>query len=318
MATSRNATPRYWFTKLPWTPNLSSVSRSDFGAAAAVTLEITPSIKPEAKAPTHQATSTGASRRTFMPNADAKPNGPEAARRRVTRGTPSPTSRRDAITTATVAKTSTEITAGTSGRRSFSVNGCIRSVQPNGVVHKSQRVPGPESAIIRSTNITPKTRMPKPVAARRVRHSCDVTAPTAPNTAARYDDTHAEQHGSVHAERDIVVTTGQEREQCRAGEDHADRRTERHERRGRRSRRAGTAGQHELPATGILLAPQQPSRREERPDRSDRGEEHEDLVDGVPTDGADGRHRTEQDRKPGVATGGHRDLPAAQPRSGTS
>ena len=63
------------------------------------------------------------------------------------------------------------------------MNGRIRSVQPNGVNHSSHLCSGPESAIMRTTNATPNTPMPKPVARRRVRPSCEVSAPTATNTA---------------------------------------------------------------------------------------------------------------------------------------
>ena len=59
----------------------------------------------------------------------------------------------------------------------------MRSVQPNGVAHKSHFVDWPESAIIRSMNMTPNTAMPKPVATRLVRPSWDVSAPTATKTA---------------------------------------------------------------------------------------------------------------------------------------
>ena len=48
-------------------------------------------------------------------------------------------------------------TAGTSGQALFRVNGCISSVQPNGVAQRSQYVPGPESASMRSTKATANT-----------------------------------------------------------------------------------------------------------------------------------------------------------------
>ena len=41
----------------------------------------------------------------------------------------------------------------------------------------------PESASMRMTKATPKTTMPSVVATRRVRPSCDVSAPTATKTA---------------------------------------------------------------------------------------------------------------------------------------
>ncbi len=49
--------------------------------------------------------------------------------------------------------------------------------------HSIQRVAEPESATIRSTIVTANTAIPSPVATRRVRPSCEVTAPTAMNTA---------------------------------------------------------------------------------------------------------------------------------------
>ena len=65
----------------------------------------------------------------------------------------------------------------------MSVSGRMRSIQPNGDNHRSHRVLEPESASMRTTKATPKTTMPSVVATRRVRPSCDVSAPTATNTA---------------------------------------------------------------------------------------------------------------------------------------
>ncbi len=76
-------------------------------------------------------------------------------------------SRRDAKITDAPKSTTVASTAGTSGQRSFRVNGCISSVHPNGVVQRIHSIPVPESAIIRSTKATPNTAMPKLVARRR-------------------------------------------------------------------------------------------------------------------------------------------------------
>ena len=65
----------------------------------------------------------------------------------------------------------------------MSVSGRMRSIQPNGDNHRSHRVLEPESAIMRTTKATPNTTMPSVVATRRVRPSCDVSAPTATKTA---------------------------------------------------------------------------------------------------------------------------------------
>ena len=79
--------------------------------------------------------------------------------------------------------TSTVTAAGSSGHASLCVNGRISSVHPKGVAHNIHRVLEPESAIMRTTKATPTQPIPSPVATRRVRPSCDVSAPNAPNTA---------------------------------------------------------------------------------------------------------------------------------------
>ena len=153
------------------------------GADDAAILPMTPYMSPAATAPAHHATITGNSRRTVSPNAESSPNG----RRRATSGdanTPSPASRRAASLTASADSASTAKITGTSGHASLVVKGCMRSTQPNGVAQSSHRVAEPESAAIRTTIATPNTTMPSPLATRRVRPSCEVTAPTPVNTAA--------------------------------------------------------------------------------------------------------------------------------------
>ena len=79
--------------------------------------------------------------------------------------------------------TTTTPALNASGHPSFSVNGRTRSIQPNGVNHSIHFVASPESAIIRTTNMTPSTPNATPLATRRVRPSCEVSAPTPTKTA---------------------------------------------------------------------------------------------------------------------------------------
>ncbi len=134
------------------------------------------------------------------------------------------------------------------------MKGRIRSVQPKGVSQSSHLVLGPESAIMRKTNATPNAAMPKPVASRRDRPSCDVSAPTPTNTAA--GSTMLAPYNTVSPNpkptsgfcaASKVISGG-------PGEEQTDRRTERQLRRARRARRTRAAGEHELPAARVLLA----------------------------------------------------------------
>ena len=224
--------------------------------------------------------------------------------------TPAPTSRRDGEQGRCDDECTTRCTAAsTSGRRSLSVNGRMRSVQPNGVSHSSHFVLGPESAIIRTTNATPNTAMPSPVASRRVRPSCDVERADADEHRGREHDARARtarsrrprsRHpGSAPASNVISVvptkitptaapSAASVAVVARAG--------------------AGRAREHEVPAAGVLLAAQQSGRGEETPERADGREEDEALVDRVPADGVDRGDRSEQHRDAGVAARGRGEL----------
>ena len=72
--------------------------------------------------------------------------------------TPAPTSRRAASTIDATTRRTRSPPRARAGAQSLSVNGRIRSVQPNGVSQSNQFVLGPESAIMRTTNATPNTR----------------------------------------------------------------------------------------------------------------------------------------------------------------
>ncbi len=215
VATSRNTTPKYCAERLPRTPNFSSVSLSDPGVEVVVTLAIVPNITPNPSKPAHHATSTGNSRLALSPNAEPRPNARSGATSSEAR-MPSPVSRFDESTTATLHNPITARTAGISGRRSFRVSGCIRSIQPNGVAHSNHRVAWPASPIMRNTRVTPNVATARPVAPRRVRLSCEATAPTPTNTAGAIDEAQPEEQRTTHAETDLGVAAGEQREERRS------------------------------------------------------------------------------------------------------
>src|SRR6266540_3204629 len=273
MAKDRNTTPKYCRTKLPYAPNFSRMALIEYGTAPLATLAMTPNVNAAAAAPAHQAMSTGSSSRRARPNGVRSPNGRGGTTSREA-STPAPASRRDASSVVATTSANTVAPATTSGPASFSVNGRIRSVQPNGVNHRSHRVLGPESAIMRTTKATPNTPMPNPVAKRRERLSCEVSAPTATNTA-----------GAITTLNPYsTVSPGQQGDQRRPAQNHADRGAERRHRRGRGPRCPRAAGEHQLPAARVLLAPEEPGGGEEAPNRADRREEDVALVDGVAAD----------------------------------
>ena len=100
--------------------------------------------------------------------------------------------------------------------------GRMSSAQPSGVTHSSQRVPGPESAIIRTTKATPSTA-----------HAQPGGQPTGLGQLGADGADGGEHHGatmalspsmtpSPAARADAVLEAAQRHEARRAREDHAD------------------------------------------------------------------------------------------------
>ena len=146
---------------------------------------------------------------------------------------------------------------------------------------------------MRRTNATPNTAMPKPgrhatrpTELRRERADRRRTRRSGPRCSARTARVSPTPNPTSGSRPASSVISG------RADED-----------RRRPPRRSATSvatvaragawlpGEHQLPASGVLLAAQEPGRGEQRPDRADRRQEDEALVDGVPTDGVDRRDR---------------------------
>ena len=127
--------------------------------------------------------------------------------------------RRDARPARVDATTSTtpSTAASTSGRGSLSVSGRMRSVQPNGVSHSSHSCSGRSRRSCARRTRRRTRAMPSAVASRRVRPSCDVSAPTPTNTAAAEHDARAVEHGLADPEADVRVPRRQQRDQrsCR-------------------------------------------------------------------------------------------------------
>ena len=168
VATRRNATPKYCRTKVPCTPKLSSVSLIDAGTAPVATLATMPNKNAAAATPAHHAQEHRelAPRRRARAATRGRTGGD--ARRRATRAHPR---RRHAERRARSSRRPARprsAPASSERPQSLSVNGRMRSVHPNGVTSSSQCVLGPESAIMRTTNATPNTSMPRPVATRRI------------------------------------------------------------------------------------------------------------------------------------------------------
>ena len=197
--TRRRSTAR---TKLPCTPNLSSVSLSDVGTIPVVTLAMMPNTSPAAAAPTHQPTSTG----------ELEPHGRAATASRARSRRGGATSR-EASTPGTDVATRrpatvdapTRITAR-SRPREHERRGVVAGERPHPLGPAERRQPQqPPRARARSRRSSARrTRRrrrpcPSPCASRRVRPSCEVSAPTR--------DEHRRRDGDAQRRRAAVSPT---------------------------------------------------------------------------------------------------------------